>query len=371
MTEKVRWRQSTCWEPVMSKTHLPYTPNFCTISDFCKDHPAVLSGLLLQALVFCQLEELVNTGHAALDGNKVRATASKHKATSYRCMEEKGAQLQGGVGELLRRAQEVAEAEDRRYGKDKRGDELSQELAFQEGRLERIREAAADLEARAQAEVERAEAEGSDHPDVPVSKARRNFTDPESRIMPRPGGRDFLPAYNCQAVVDRERQVIIAAQATNQTSDKQQAVAMVEQTIANVGVPLREASTDAGSYSATAVADLQVLGTDPFIAPDMNRQRVPPPAPRGRIPNHLSLRDWTRRKLQTKRGCQRYVLRTQTVEPVLVQIRAGRGIRQFLLRGLAKIQGNWLLICTGHNLLKPFHHCCQLVSPSSPIPQTV
>ena len=348
------------------------TPDFRTISDFRKDHLAALAGLFLQVLVFCQRAGLVKLGHVALDGTKVRANASKHKAMSYKRMKEREAQLQGEVDELLRLAQEVDEEEDRRYGKDKRGDELPEEVSFREGRLERIREAMAALESEAQAEAERAAEEGKEHPGVPEDKAQRNFTDAESRIMPGPGGRDFLQAYNCQAVVDSEHQVIIAARATNQTSDKQQAVVMLEDTMANVGVPPKEVSADAGYYSAQAVADLQALGIDPFIAPEKTRHghHQPPPAPRGRIPKALSPKDRMRRKLQTKRGRQRYALRMETVEPVFGQIKQGRGFRQFLLRGLAKVQGEWSLICTTHNLLKLFRHCCPLAHPTPPGPLT-
>ena len=190
---------------------------------------------------------------------------------------------------------------------------------------------------------------------VPDDKAQRNFTDTESRIIPAPGGKDFLQAYNCQAVVDSAHQVIVAARATNQTSDKQQAAAMMEETIDNVGAVPREVSADAGYYSAKAVDELYALGVDPFVAPEQTRHgRVVPPAPRGRIPSHLSPRDRMRRKLQTRRGRQRYALRMQTVEPVFGQIKQGRGFRQFLLRGLEKVNGEWSLICTGHNLLKLF-----------------
>ena len=122
------------------------------------------------------------------------------------------------------------------------GDELPEELAFREGRLEKIREAMAALEAEAQAAAEQAEAEGGKRPGVPDDKAQRNFTDTESRIIPAPGGKDFLQAYNCQAVVDSAHQVIVAARATNQTSDKQQAAAMMEETIDNVGAVPREVS---------------------------------------------------------------------------------------------------------------------------------
>ena len=325
------------------------TPDFRTVSDFRKDNLDALSGLFLQVLALCQQAGLVKLGHVALDGTKVRANASKHKAMSYGRMKEKEAQLAAEVEELLSRAQEVDDDEDRRYGQSKRGDELPEELAFREGRLEKIREAMATLEAEAQEAVDK------DRSRVPEDKAQRNFTDAESRIMPAPGGRDFLQAYNCQAVVDSAHQVIVAARATNQTSDKQQAVAMVEETIDNVGAVPKEMSADAGYYSAQAVEGLYRLCVDPLVAPEQTRHgRVPPPAPRGRIPSYLSPRDRMRRKLQTKRGRQRYALRMQTVEPVFGQIKQGRGFRQFLLRGLEKVSGEWSLICTGHNLLKLF-----------------
>ena len=264
---------------------------------------------------------------------------------------------------MLSRAEEVDDEEDRRYGQDKRGDELPQELAFREGRLEKIREAMSSLEREAQAAAERAEAEGKEHSSVPEDKSQRNFTDAESRIMPAPGNRDFVQTYNCQAVVDSANQVIVAARATNMTSDKQQAVTMMEETIDNVGAVPREVSADAGYYSAKAVDEIDALWVEPFIAPDKTRHgRVPSPAPHGRIPSRLSPRDRMRRKLQTSRGRQRYVLRMETVEPVFGQIKQGRGFRQFLLRGLEKVNGEWSLICTGHNLLKLFRSGADLSS---------
>ena len=338
------------------------TPDFRTISDFRKDHLGALAGLFLQVLAFCQRAGLVKLGHVALDGTKVRANASRHKAMSYKRMKEKEEQLAAEVAELLRRAQEVDEEEDRRYGQDKRGDELPEELAFREGRLEKIREAMAPLEAEAQTAAGQAGAEGKEHPGVPEDKAQRNFTDAESRIMPAPGGRDFLQAYNCQAVVDHSHQVIVAARATNQSSDQQQAAAMMQETIDNTGAVPKEVSADAGYYSAKAVDDLQALGVDPYVAPEQTRHgRVVPPAPRGRIPRHLSPRDRMRRKLRTKRGRKRYALRMETVEPVFGQIKEGRGFRQFLLRGLEKVNAEWSLICTGHNLLKLFR--CGRLAP--------
>ena len=300
---------------------------------------------------------LVKLGDVALDGTKVRANASKHKAMSYGRMKEKEGQLSAKVVELLRRAGEVDDDEDRRYGKDKRGDELSEELVFWESRLRKmkIREAKAALEAGGLAEAEQAEREGRNHPGVPDDKAQRNFTDPDSRIMPVPGGRDFQQSYNCQAVVDSAHQVIVAARATDQPSDKGQAVPMIEETMSNTGAVPKEVSADAGYYSAKAVEELCALGADPFVAPERTHHGwVPPPAPRGRIPRGLSVRDRMRHKLRTKRGRARYALRMETVEPVFGQIKQGRGFGQFLLRGLAKVNREWLLICAGHNLLKLF-----------------
>ena len=329
------------------------TPDFRTISEFRKEHLSALSGLFVQVLALCQRAGLVKLGHVALDGTKVKANASRHKAMSYRRMQDKRAQLGAEVAELMRRAQEADDEEDARYGTERGGDEVPRELAFREGRLRKIREAMTALEAEAEEASEQAQAEGRGHPGVPGDKAQRNFTDADSRIMPAPGGRDFVQAYNCQAVVDSAHQVIVAARATNLPSDKQQAVGMVEEAIGNSGAVPREVSADAGYYSAAAVDELHVLGVDPYIAPDKTRHgTVPPPAPRGRIPGGLSARGRMRRKLQTRRGRQRYALRMGTVEPVFGQIKQGRGFRQFLLRGLDKVEAEWLLICTGHNLLK-------------------
>ena len=331
------------------------TPDFRTISDFRKDHLEALGGLFLQVLELCRQAGLVKLGHMALDCTKVRANASKHKAMSYGRMKEQEGQLTAEVAELLRRAGEVDDDEDRRYGRDKRGDELPEELAFRESRLRKIREAKAALEAKALAEAEQAESEGRNHPGVPDAKAQRNFTDPDSRSMPGPGGRDFQQSYNCQAVVDRTHQVIVAARTTNQPSDKGQAMSMIEETVSNTGAVPKEVSADAGYYSAKAVEELYSMGVDPFIAPEKTRHgRVLEPAPRGRMPEGLSVRNRMRRKLRTKRGRDRYALRMETVEPVFGQIKQGRGFRQFLLPGLEKVNREWLLICAGHNLLKLF-----------------
>ena len=321
------------------------TPDFRTISDFRKEHLVALGGLFLKVLELCRQAGLAKLGHVSLDGTKVKANASKHKAMSYGKMKEKRARLEAEVEELFRRAQEADEAEDRCYGKDRRGDELPVELAFRESRLKRIREAQEALEAEAQIHGK----------EVPEDKAQRNFTDPDSRIMPGPGGKEFSQSYNCQAAVDSAYQVIVAADVTKQPSDHGWALPLVKEIEDNTGTLPREASADAGYYSAQAVEELYALGVDPFIPPDKTRHgTVIPSAPRGRIPRHLSTADRMRRKLRTQRGRQRYALRMGTVEPVFGQIKQGRGFRQFLLRGLEKVKLEWKLICAGHNLLKLF-----------------
>ena len=257
------------------------TPDFRTISDFRRDHLEALSGLFVQVLELCRRAGLVKLGHVALDGTKVKANASKHKAMSYGRMKEREAQLEAEVAEMLERAREVDEEEDRRYGRDRLGDELPEELAFRESRLKKIREAKAALEEEAREAAEQAEAEGRRHPGVPEDKAQRNFTDPESRIMPAPGGGDFLQAYNCQAVVDSAHQVIVAARATNQPLDKNQALGMIQETVGNTGKAPGEVSADAGYYSAQAVDNLHALEVDPFVTPDQTRHGsvVPPASP--------------------------------------------------------------------------------------------
>jgi len=331
------------------------TPDFRTISDFRKDHLKALAALFVQVLRLCQRAGLVKLGHVSLDGTKIRANASKHKAMSYQRMKEEEARLVAEVQDLLGKAEAVDEEEDRTYGSNKRGDELPKELVFRESRLKKIREARAALEAEALAEAERAKDEGKKASGVPEDKAQRNFTDPDSHIMPAPGGKHFEQAYNAQAAVDSANQVIVAAEVTDQPSDKGQAVPMMKEVKENTGELPREMSADAGYFSSDAVKGLTAEGVDVYIPPDkMRHTRNLLAAPRGRIPKGLSTVDRMRRKLRTKQGRKCYGLRKELPEPVFGQIKQVRGFRQFLLRGREKVQGEWRLICTGHNLLKLF-----------------
>lgn len=327
------------------------TPDFRTISDFRKEHLAALSALFLEVLKLCRRAGLVKLGHVAIDGTKVKANASKHKAMSYRRMKEEEARLSGEIAELLKRAEATDAEEDRRYGRGRRADELPRELAVRESRLLKIRQARAALEAEARAEAER----GGKGTGVPEDRAQRNFTDPESRIMPVGGGKQFEQCYNAQAAVDSAHQVITAAEVTEQPTDRRQAVPLMEQVQANTGELPREMSADAGYFSNETVTELTARGLDVYLPPDRmrHRQRLPA-APRGRIPAGLSTTERMRRKLRTKQGRQRYRLRQELCEPAFGQIKQGRGFRQFLLRGKEKVSGEWRLICTGHNLLKLF-----------------
>jgi transposase len=331
------------------------TPDFRTISDFRKDHLKSLSSLFLQVLKLCQKAGLVKLGHISLDGTKIKANASKHKAMSYKRMKEEEARLEAEIKEMLQKAVVVDEEEDRRYGKDKRGDELPKELAFRESRLRKIREAREALEAEARQAAEQAREEGKQATAVPSDKTQRNFTDPDSHIMPAPGGKHFEQAYNAQAAVDSAHQVIVAAEVTNEPTDRKQARPMIEQVKANTGKLPRQMSADAGYFSSEAVQTLTSEGVDVYMPPDKIKHRSSlPPAPRGRIPKRLSLPDRMRRKLRTKKGRRCYGLRKVLSEPVFGQIKQARGFRQFLLRGREKVGHEWQLICTGHNVLKLF-----------------
>jgi len=330
-------------------------PDFRTISDFRKEHLKALEGLFLQVLKLCQKAGLVKLGHVALDGTKVKANASRHKAMSYRRMKEEEVRLKEEIEALLRKAEVVDEEEDKQYGRDRRGDELPGELTFKEGRLKRIREAREALEAEARQEAEQSEREGREASGVPSDTAQRNFTDPGSHIMPGPGGKHFVQAYNAQAMVDSAHQVIVAAGLSSKPSDKGQAQPMTRLSQANTGTLPREMSGDAGYYSKAEVESLTGWGIDVYMPPDkMRHGRAVAQAPRGRIPANLSAADRMRRKLRTKKGRTSYGLRKQVAEPVFGQIKQARGYRQFLLRGIDKVNAEWQLICTGHNLLKLF-----------------
>jgi len=343
-------------------------PDFRTISDFRKIHLKALSGLFKQVFEMCRKAGIVKLGNVALDGTKIQAAASKHKAMSYDRMGKEEARLTAEIEALLKRAQKTDEREDAEYGSDRRGDELPAEMAFRESRRKKIQEAKAALEREAKEkaeaakrEIEAREKEGKQGDPklkkpsgIPDPKAQKNFTDPESRIMPSSTHKgSFVQGYNCQAAVDGESQVIVAADITQETNDKKQAAPMLEQVLANAGVAPKNTLMDSGYFSEENIGKLDKLNTDVFMPPDRKEHgKKTPAAPHGRIPGTLSVADRMRRKLQTKAGRAIYAKRKEIVEPVFGQIKQARGFRQFLLRGKEKVKGEWLLVCATHNILK-------------------
>jgi transposase len=343
-------------------------PDFRTISDFRKVHLKALSGLFKQVFEMCRKAGMVKLGNVAVDGTKIQASASKHKAMSYDRMEKEEARLTAEIEAMFKTAQTVDEQEDAEYGSDRRGDELPTEMAFRESRRKKIQEAKAALEREAKEkaeaakrEIEAREKEGKQCDPklkklsgIPDPKAQKNFTDPESRIMPSATYKgSFMQAYNCQAAVDEKSQIIIAAHITQETNDKKQAAPMVEQIIANTGAVPKNVLMDCGYFSEENMGKLDKPGMEVFMPPDRKEYgKKTSAAPRGRIPETLSVADRMRRKLQTKTGHAVYAKRKEIVEPVFGQIKQARGFRQFLLRGMEKVKGEWSLICTTHNILK-------------------
>ena len=260
------------------------TPDFRTISDFRKEHLKALAGLFLQVLKICQKAGLVKLGHVALDGTKIKANASKHKAMSYKRMKEEEARLESEIGELLKKAEVTDKEEDRRYGKNKRGDELPQELAFRESRLKKIREAREALEAEARQAAAKNEKK-DDQDGQPKDTAQRNFTDAESKIMPVSGGKYFIQAYNAQAAVDSAKQIIVAAETNNKPIDKGQAEPMMAKVEENAGRLPNQMSADAGYFSSETVTTLTQMGIDVYIPPNrISHADFRQPSPRGTNP---------------------------------------------------------------------------------------
>ena len=324
-------------------------PDFRTVSEFRKRHGAALAGLFQQVLRLCRRAGLVKLGQVAVDGTKIKANASKHKAMSYRRMQEAEAGLAAEVAELLRRADAADRDEDARYGPDRRGDELPTELARRESRLAKIREAKAALEAEART---RAQAEGKQPDEArPPDKAQRNFTDPESKIQKTSDG--FIQGYNAQVAVDATAQVIVAQHVTAASPDVEQLQPAVEAVIRGLHRRPRVVLADAGYWSESNVVALQDRGIEPFIAPGRRQHSAPRPvAARGRPPTGLTVKQRMARLLATVRGHAHYARRKVIVEPPIGQIKHARGFRQFLRRGLRAVGEEWALICTSHNLLK-------------------
>jgi transposase len=345
-------------------------PDFRTISDFRKTHLARLEGLFLEVLKLCALAGLARVGTIALDGTKVKANASRHKAMSYDRMKEEGKRLAEEIARLMAEAEASDAAEDQAHGRDRRGDELADELKRRTDRLARIKAAKALLEERARTEAKeeaaRRAAEGKQPPARPPAEAapeprdQINFTDPESRIM-KASNKGWDQCGNAQAVAN-EDQIILSADVTEQANDKRQAVPMVDQALENLeAAGVKQAGgaavMDTGYHSEANTRALEGRGLDPYVATErLKHNQEIPPVPRGRIPKDYTAQQRMARKLRTVKGRATYAKRKGVIEPVFGQLKQVLGFRQFSLRGLASMRGEWRLICAVHNLLKLWRH---------------
>jgi len=328
-------------------------PDFRTIADFRKRHLTALRAFFEQVLRLARELGAPRVGRVALDSTKIKANASKHKAMSYGRMREKQRQLREEVNELLAQAEAADAAEDAEYGSDRRGDELPADLQRRESRLKRIREAKRALEARAKEEAA-AKGEPADAA-KPAPKAQYNFTDPESRIMKSPEG--FVQAYNAQVAVD-ELQLIVGQAVTQETNDKQQLMPMITTITQQSADTPDQVLADAGYCSDENLTAIAATPIDAYISTRKQKHgERPGPCPRGPLPKTATPVDRMARKLQTKAGAAVYAARKAIVEPVIGQIKHARGFRQFLLRGVEKVQGEWSLVCTTHNILKLYRLC--------------
>ena len=337
-------------------------PDFRTNSEFRRRHLAALSGLFVQVLKLCEQAGLVRLGHVALDGTKIKANASKHKAMSYERMKKREAELQAEVDGWLKAAEAADAAEDKAFGADKRGDEMPDWVADKQVRLARIRQAKAELEgeAKVKAAAEQAAREKDDDKprpgrkaappsDAPEPKAQRNFTDPESRILKAKDG--YIQGYNAQAAVDAQAQIIVAHTLSNNGSDQAQFAPLLSAIKANLGSNPDEVSADAGYCSAANLRTLSRRRIKGYIATGRQKHgSASATAKRPAKPGSLIARMTTRLRRAGHRS--RYRLRKQVVEPVFGQIKQARGFRQFLLRGIEKVKAEWALICSVHNLRK-------------------
>jgi transposase len=331
-------------------------PDFRTISDFRKIHIGTLQELFEQVLELALEVGAVKVGRVTVDGTKVKANASKHKAMSYGRMEEKQQQLREEVKQLLEQAEAADEEEDRRHG-GQRGDELPEELRRRETRLAKIKLAKKVIEQRAR---EKAAAEGKSAGEAkrakPEDKDQYNFTDPESRIMK--GADGFVQGYNAQAAVEPEMMLIVGQSVTEAANDKQQLEPIVEAIEQQSGQRPKEILADSGYCSEENLAYLESAEQperkiEGFIATGKQKHgehRLP--CKPGPLPKGATRVDRMKRKLQTKVGKAVYAARKCVVEPVFGQIKQARGFRQFLLRGKAKVKGEWALVCLTHNILR-------------------
>lgn len=347
-------------------------PDYRSLARFRRRHLVALDALFVQVLALCAEAGLVCLGRVALDGTKLRASASRHKAMSYDRLGPRIAELEAQVKDLLAEADAVDRTEDAAYGVDRRGDELPAELARRESRLAKMRAAKEAIEAeaaqRAAAKAaERARRAGADEDTAtaagataaqaatPESRAQRNFTDPEARMMKTTDG--FHYAYNAQAVVDEQAQVILSAEVTQSASDVDQLFSMLEVTEANledadIGDSPEVILADAGYCSEANLTRAATEELEVRIATGRLRRHEQMPAPRGPIPKDATARERMARQLRTKTGRADYARRKVIVEPAFGQMKVRQQAGLLRLRGLAGAQGEWTLHAVCHNLRK-------------------
>ena len=364
-------------------------PDFRSIARFRRRHLDALADLFTQSLHLATRLGMVKMGRVALDGTKLEANASKHKAMSYSRLVDKEEQVEAEIAALeakaaalLADAEATDEAEDAALGVDGKDMDLPAELDRREKRLARLQAARAQIEAEAadkarrHAEVKERRRQQRAHADDeqavadtgeaaaakarPKPKAQANFTDPDSRIM-KNGHGAYIQAYNAQAVVDEAHQVITAADVTTNASDALNYTTMLDQSTRNTGRHPKQALVDAGYCSETnleAARDRQrICGTDTFMATGrLGHDEQVPPAPRGRTPKDATLKERMARKLRTKPGRKAYSRRKAIVEPVFGQIMTCQNGRRLLLRGEDGARGEWRLLAACHNLRKIFRH---------------
>jgi transposase len=349
------------------------TPDYRSIARFRRRHLGALEQLFLQTLSLCATAGLVKLGRVALDGTKVTANASVHKAMSYEFLVPRIHQLEGEVRAILAEAEATDAAEDQLYGEDRRGDELDPELARRETRLVKLRAAKAALEQEAKEKAElaarqKAQARGQSDVEIelcattageratPKPSAQRNFTDPESRMMKTAHG--FRYAYNAQTVVDEQSQVVLATRVTQEAGDVHQLLPMIEMTRENLVTAGIEGGpstilADAGYCSEKNLEAIEDLPVNVLVATGRVRPGERFPAtPRGPIRSDATRRELMARRLRTKSGHADYARRKVIVEPVFGQMKVRQRAGQLRLRGLDGASGEWLLHVICHNLRK-------------------
>jgi transposase len=285
------------------------TPDFRTLSDFRKIHRKALEGLFEQVLRLALKAGAMKLGRVAIDGSKLKANASKHKAMSYGRMKEKERELRQEVRRLLSEADRQDQAEDRRYGKDRTGEELPEELRRRESRLERIRQAKRALEEEARREGQEADQEEN----KPEDKKQYNFTDPQSRIMK--GSDGFVQGYNCQIAVEENFQLIVGQAVTQKANDKEQLEPMVQAIKEQAGHKPEELLADSGYCSEENLKYLARQQIDGYVATERQKHGSDRSAcKRGPLPKGAGWVERMKRKLHTQVGRRIYAMRKAIVE---------------------------------------------------------